>query len=71
MLQSIDIGTLLIYFDIGQSELYETGSSGVTSEDMMFDVENPRKSEVSVQQGRPNLNQDNDNYHGLWSNSSR
>ncbi|XP_057477410.1 probable transcription factor KAN2 [Actinidia eriantha] len=54
----------------GQSELYETGSSGVTSEDMMFDVENPRKSEVSVQQGRPNLNQDNDNYHGLWSNSS-
>ncbi|XP_057479370.1 probable transcription factor KAN2 isoform X2 [Actinidia eriantha] len=56
----------------GQPELYETGSSGVTSEDMMFDVENPRKSEVSVQQGRPNVNQDNDhNYHGLWSNSSR
>ncbi|KAI7987629.1 putative transcription factor KAN2 [Camellia lanceoleosa] len=54
----------------GQSEVYENGSSGDTSEDMMFDVQNPRKSEVSIEQGRPNLNQDKD-FHGLWSNSSR
>ncbi|XP_028067542.1 probable transcription factor KAN2 isoform X3 [Camellia sinensis] len=55
----------------GQSEVYENGSSGDgdTSEDMMFEIQNPRKSEISIQQGRPNLHEDKD-YHGLWSNSS-
>ncbi|XAR70665.1 hypothetical protein NMG60_11027589 [Bertholletia excelsa] len=54
----------------GQSEGYENGSSGDTSEDTMFEIQNPRKSELSVQQGRPNLHQERD-YNGLWSNSSR
>ncbi|KAH7862299.1 hypothetical protein Vadar_002661 [Vaccinium darrowii] len=53
-----------------QSEVYENGSSGETSEDMMFDgIHNPRKSqELSVQERiRPNSQHD----HALWSNSSR
>ncbi|CBI33837.3 unnamed protein product, partial [Vitis vinifera] len=54
----------------GQSDVYENGSSGDTSEDVMFDIQNPRKSELSIQQGRPNVHQEKD-YHGLWSNSSR
>ncbi|KAL6979908.1 hypothetical protein U1Q18_021564, partial [Sarracenia purpurea var. burkii] len=53
----------------GQSEVYENGSSGETSEDMIFDIQNPRKSEQSIQQGRPNLHSDKD-YHALWGNSS-
>ncbi|OMO77367.1 hypothetical protein CCACVL1_15043 [Corchorus capsularis] len=56
----------------GQSDAFDNGSSGDTSEDLMFDIQNPRRSEVSVQQGRSSSNalQDKD-YHGLWSNSSR
>ncbi|KAH7835735.1 hypothetical protein Vadar_029335 [Vaccinium darrowii] len=55
----------------GHSEAYENGSSGDTSDqDMMFEVHNPRKSEISIQKERTNLHQDKD-YHGLWSNSSR
>ncbi|GMJ06027.1 KANADI 2 [Hibiscus trionum] len=52
----------------GQSDAFENGSSGDTSEDLMIDIQN------SVQQGRSssssNANQDKE-YHGLWSNSSR
>ncbi|KAF7139403.1 hypothetical protein RHSIM_Rhsim07G0131500 [Rhododendron simsii] len=50
-----------------QSEVYENGSSGETSEEMMFEnVHNPRKAELSTQEGlNPQLN------HALWSNSSR
>ncbi|KAJ4847121.1 hypothetical protein Tsubulata_024596 [Turnera subulata] len=53
-----------------QSEVFDNGSSGDTSEDLMFDIQNPRRSDqVSTQQGRTsNGQQDN---HGLWSNSSR
>ncbi|XWS49518.1 hypothetical protein CRYUN_Cryun12cG0009900 [Craigia yunnanensis] len=57
----------------GHSDAFENGSSGDTSEDLMFDIQNPRRSEISVQQGRPsssNAHQDKE-YHGLWSNSSR
>ncbi|XP_022756946.1 probable transcription factor KAN2 isoform X2 [Durio zibethinus] len=57
----------------GQSDAFENGSSGDTSEDLMFDIQNPRRSEISVQQGRSsssNAHQDKE-YHGLWSNSSR
>ncbi|XVF11098.1 hypothetical protein REPUB_Repub07fG0240100 [Reevesia pubescens] len=57
----------------GQSDAFENGSSGDTSEDLMFDTQNPRRSEISVQQGRSsssNAHQDKE-YHGLWSNSSR
>ncbi|KAE8702843.1 putative transcription factor KAN4 [Hibiscus syriacus] len=52
---------------------FENGSSGDTSEDMMFDIQKPRRSEISssVHQGRSSsLNAQQDN-HGLWSNSSR
>ncbi|KAG8374581.1 hypothetical protein BUALT_Bualt10G0010300 [Buddleja alternifolia] len=55
----------------GQSDVYENGSSGDTSDDILFDIQNSQKSEVSVQQGREiSLNQDKE-YYGLWSNSSR
>nr|XP_027085127.1 probable transcription factor KAN2 isoform X2 [Coffea arabica] len=54
----------------GQSDIYENGSSGDNSEDLMFEVQNSRKPELSVQQGRQNMQQDKD-LHGLWSNSSR
>ncbi|KAE8703421.1 putative transcription factor KAN2 [Hibiscus syriacus] len=58
----------------GQSDEFENGSSGDTSEDLMIDIQNPRRSEISVQQGRSssssNAHQDKE-YHGLWSNSSR
>ncbi|XWS38788.1 hypothetical protein CRYUN_Cryun19dG0160500 [Craigia yunnanensis] len=57
----------------GQSDAFENGSSGDTSEDLMFDIQNPIRSEISVQQGRSsssNAHQDKE-YHGLWSNSSR
>lgn len=53
----------------GQSDIYENGSSGDNSEDLMFEVQNSRKPELSVQQGRQNMQQDKD-LHGLWSNSS-
>ncbi|GKV10650.1 hypothetical protein SLEP1_g21984 [Rubroshorea leprosula] len=56
----------------GQSDAFENGSSGDTSEDLMFDIHNPRRAELSsVQQGRSNVHhRDKDQYHGLWSNSS-
>lgn len=59
----------------GQSEVFDNGSSGETSEDLTLDIRTSRKSdEFSVQQRRTNMhsNQDNnDNYHHvLWSNSS-
>ncbi|KAB2053880.1 hypothetical protein ES319_A12G216400v1 [Gossypium barbadense] len=58
----------------GQSDAFENGSSGDTSEDLMMDIQNPRRSEVSVQQGRSSSSSNaylDKEYHGLWSNSSR
>ncbi|KAA8522010.1 hypothetical protein F0562_012676 [Nyssa sinensis] len=52
----------------GQSDVFDNGSSGDNSEDIMFDIPNPRRSELSTQQGRPSGFQDKD--FGLWSNSS-
>ncbi|XP_027360427.1 probable transcription factor KAN2 isoform X2 [Abrus precatorius] len=54
----------------GQSDVYDNGSSGDTSDDLMFDINSSRRSDLSVKQGRSNVNQDKE-YHGLWSNSSR
>ncbi|KAI4328032.1 hypothetical protein L6164_020428 [Bauhinia variegata] len=55
----------------GQSDVYDNGSSGDTSEDLMFDMNNSScRSDLSVKQGRSTSNQDKE-YHGLWSNSSR
>ncbi|KAK3026689.1 hypothetical protein RJ639_041536 [Escallonia herrerae] len=48
------------------SDLFENGSSGDTSEDLMLEIQNPRRSD----QGRTNVHPDKD-CHGLWSNSSR
>ena len=56
--------------ELGQSDLYDNRSSGDTSEDLMFDINSSRRSDLSINQGRPNVNQDKE-YHGLWSNSSR
>ncbi|KAL3497899.1 hypothetical protein ACH5RR_040631 [Cinchona calisaya] len=50
----------------GQSDVYENGSSGDNSEDLMFEVQNSRK----LDQGRQNMQQDHQDFHGLWSNSS-
>ncbi|XP_044466145.1 probable transcription factor KAN2 isoform X2 [Mangifera indica] len=50
----------------GQSDAFENGSSGDTSEDLMFDIHHSRRLELSMQ----NVHQEKE-YHGLWSNSSR
>jgi hypothetical protein len=50
--------------------VFDNGSSGDTSEDFMLDIQNPRRLDISKQQGRPGAHQDKD-YHALWSNSSR
>ncbi|CAN4097850.1 unnamed protein product [Withania somnifera] len=56
----------------GQSEVFDNGSSGDTSEDLMPDMENSRKSDLSDQQiGRNSMHLQEKDYHGLWSNSSR
>ncbi|KAK4365802.1 hypothetical protein RND71_013682 [Anisodus tanguticus] len=55
----------------GQSEVFDNGSSGETSEDLMLDMDNSRKSDLSDQQGRNTMHLQEKNYHGLWSNSSR
>ncbi|KAI4314517.1 hypothetical protein L6164_027419 [Bauhinia variegata] len=57
----------------GQSDVYDNGSSGDTSEDLMFDMNNNAscRSDLSIKQGISSANQDKDQYHGLWSNSSR
>lgn len=55
----------------GQSEVLDNVSSGDTSEELIVENEEySRKSELTVQQDRKNIHQDND-FLGLWSNSSR
>nr|GEX94585.1 probable transcription factor KAN2 isoform X1 [Tanacetum cinerariifolium] len=52
--------------------MYENGSSGDNSDDIMFDIRNPRTTELSAENGgRSSVNQDKDYQYGLWSNSSR
>ncbi|CAA2938117.1 probable transcription factor KAN2 isoform X2 [Olea europaea subsp. europaea] len=51
----------------GQLDVFENGSSGDNSDDLLFEFQNSRKPEFSIQQNR---NQDND-CQNLWSNSSR
>ncbi|BBH02811.1 Homeodomain-like superfamily protein [Prunus dulcis] len=61
----------------GQSDVYENASSGDTTEDIMLDLQNPRRScdqlSPAQQQGSRSTPQvqDNKEYYGLWSNSSR
>ncbi|XP_074334291.1 putative transcription factor KAN2 isoform X2 [Apium graveolens] len=55
------------------SDLFENGSSGDTSEDLMFDnVQNPRRSQDddSSQQVKSKAHQLDKDYQGLWTNSS-
>ncbi|KAM7531024.1 hypothetical protein LguiB_034434 [Lonicera macranthoides] len=53
----------------GQSDLCENGSSGDTSEDLMFDTQNPKRCNELSSPRLNNVHQDKD-FHGLWSNSS-
>lgn len=59
----------------GQSDVYENASSGDTTEDIMYELQNPKRSceqLPSAQHGsRSTTVQDNKEYYGLWSNSSR
>ncbi|XP_059640471.1 probable transcription factor KAN2 isoform X2 [Cornus florida] len=48
----------------GQSDVFDNGSSGDNSEDSMFDIENLKRPELSIQHPRSNVHQDNDS-HGL------
>ncbi|KAL0326672.1 UNVERIFIED_CONTAM: putative transcription factor KAN2 [Sesamum angustifolium] len=55
---------------LGQSDAFENGSSGDTSDDFLFDIQNSHKSEVKSQHGAQ-IDMDNaKEYHALWSNSS-
>lgn len=56
---------------LGNSDALENGSSGDTSDDYLFDLQNSHKSEVSAENGRMfNVDQEKDS-SVLWSNSSR
>ncbi|GER43685.1 homeodomain-like superfamily protein [Striga asiatica] len=56
----------------GQSDVLENGSSGDTSDDFLFDIQNLHKSEASSKQGRQNImNNIDKDYNGPWSKSSR
>ncbi|KAF7809470.1 putative transcription factor KAN2 [Senna tora] len=56
----------------GQSDVYDNGSSGDTSDELMFDMNNSTKCDLSTKQGRQSVNNaENEYHHGLWSNSSR
>ncbi|KAK1375009.1 putative transcription factor KAN2 [Heracleum sosnowskyi] len=55
------------------SDLFENGSSGDTSEDLMFDnIQNPRRShdDESSQQEKSKAHQLDKDYQSLWTNSS-
>lgn len=58
------------HFLTGQMDMFDNGSSGDTSEELMLETQNPRRHDLPVQQGRSAL-QEKGTYQGLWSNSSR
>lgn len=51
--------------------MFDNGSSGDTSEDLMPETQNPRRPDLSVQQGRSNVQDKAGSYHGIWNDSSR
>ncbi|XP_057448665.1 probable transcription factor KAN2 isoform X2 [Lotus japonicus] len=53
------------------SDVYDNGSSGDNSDDLMFDINSSRRPELSIKQGRSNVVNQEKECHGLWSNSSR
>ncbi|KAK4374152.1 hypothetical protein RND71_004829 [Anisodus tanguticus] len=54
----------------GQSEVFDNVSSGDNSDDLVLEIQNSKKTELSVQQGRQNMYHQEKDYGGLWSNSS-
>ncbi|KZV41584.1 hypothetical protein F511_12610 [Dorcoceras hygrometricum] len=58
----------------GHSDQFENGSSGDTSDDLLFDIPSSKRSTPEVTNYQQGLTQNNTNqekgYHGLWSNSS-
>lgn len=56
---------------LGQSEVFDNVSSGDNSNDLVLEIRNSNKSELSVQQERQNMYNEEKDYGGLWSNSSR
>ncbi|MCE5166831.1 hypothetical protein HAX54_027673, partial [Datura stramonium] len=54
----------------GQSEVYDNVSSGDNSDDLVIEIQNSNKSELSVQQGRQNMYNQEKYYGGSWSNFS-
>ncbi|CAN4077274.1 unnamed protein product [Withania somnifera] len=56
----------------GQSEVFDNVSSGDNSDDLVLEIRNSNKSEfASIQQGRQKKHHQDNDYGGLWSNSSR
>ncbi|KAJ8538735.1 hypothetical protein K7X08_030031 [Anisodus acutangulus] len=54
----------------GQSEVFDNVSSRDNSVDLVLEIQNSKKTELSVQQGRQNMYHQEKDYGGLWSNSS-
>ncbi|KAI4369921.1 hypothetical protein MLD38_018314 [Melastoma candidum] len=55
----------------GNQDGYDNGSSGETSDDMVLEVQNPRRQDNSQQVARQGNNTQGNAYYCLWSNSSR
>ncbi|XP_024986963.1 probable transcription factor KAN2 isoform X2 [Cynara cardunculus var. scolymus] len=56
----------------GQSDVHENGSSGDTSDDILFDIQNLKRTDSSVEHGgRAEVHPIKDHRHAFWSNSSR
>lgn len=51
-----------------QSDAFENGSSGDTSEDLMFEIQPSRRTNELTRSS--NVGHQDKEYHGLWTNSS-
>lgn len=56
----------------GQSDVHENGSSGDTSDDILFGIQNLKRADSSAEHGgRAEVHPEKDYQHAFWSNSSR